>query len=251
MSETKKKFYNKKSKKIGAGSNRTYKRNKYGTSGIITTLSEAADRVVLTGEKTHFSAPNARNCIQTIACMPNITKQKLNGARTEYSNAALFPDFTKQAKLYSHYRVMYFSASVVFENQGSSVHSTVEMDATEISDVDAMMLTTHGKKHDLDANDKKVFRAWKAATAQDLDWKPISSIATDAPRAYIKMLQDGLPLAEPGLNPKMNADGSENEGDHARKEQKCSVNLKCVVEFKGRLKDISELDNNLVPPLNP
>lgn len=206
--------------------NRQYK-NKYGTKGTITTLSDASDKKSFSGNLFHFSETDARQCVQNIQCSPAMNKKKINAAGDGYDTVACFPEWLKCKQDYTHGRVIYFSAAVNFNSTESSVHSCVERDGEPLSDTDRMLQSGNMKTHMLDADNKKVFRAWKASTPQEMAWLPIVNIqqmGSNVP-AHIKMLQDMLPLAPAGLDPTAAANV---------KRHKCEVQLKCVVEFKGK-----------------
>ena len=224
-----KKTYNKKPTMAkGRSRTKTYKKKSGGnTTGIITTLSEATHRVSLKGQLTHFSAADSHQCVSTVKCMPNITKQKLNGAGNAYEAVALFPDWATQSAMYEFYRVVYFSVSVIFDSNKSLVNSTVERDGTDITDIDNMMKSVNFKAVSLDGDNKKVFRAWKAASSAEYDWRATDTIEGANPHlanAHIKLLQDGLPKAVAGLDPL----------HEVERRQKCEIQATCVVEFKGR-----------------
>lgn len=213
-------------------SKKTYAKKSYPRATGVTTLRDAADKKVFSGNFFHFSAANSHQCVANVPCSPAINKPKLNSAGNGYDTVAIFPEWLECKQDYKYARVTYMSATIHFDSTASSVHSCIERDSSDLTDTDRMLVSGNMKTHMLDSNNRKVFRAWKASTSQEMDWLPIATIqagGTACP-AYIKMLQDMLPPPIAGLDPTAAND----------KKQKCEIQLKCVVEFRGKNNTIGQ-----------
>jgi hypothetical protein len=188
----------------------------------VTTLNDVVERASFKGQASHFSVADATQCVHTIACSPLETKTKAGNP------VSLFPDWATQSALYKQYRVAYFSASIVFDSNKSLANSTIEVDATEITNLDAMMKSPNFKAVSLDGDNKKIFRAYKASSAVERAWLDVAGTTKAQSHAHIKLLQDELPLAVAGLD-------STSGATQAERRQKCEVQCSCVVEFRGRI----------------
>jgi len=166
----------------------------------VTVIRENYHRETLKGYVIHSegtAAAPANKCSVTMACGP-----------AGVSGTANFPNCNALAAKYDEFRVIYASLTTILASTESSVFSLIERDDVAITDTDAMNKNPQRQLHVMDADSKKVLRAWKPSTSSDYDFQ---STAVTTAKAHIKMLQANL------------SDGI----------QKCENALCIVCEFRG------------------
>ena len=158
----------------------TYKRKApMRRSSNVTVIRENYHKETLKGYVDEPEAASANVKVQ-MACGP----QGISGA-------ANFPGWAALAAKYEEYRVTYASLTTILGSEDKPAFSLIERDAVAIESTDAMNKNPQRQLHILDANNKKVLRAWKPSTSSDYDFQS-TDLANSVAKAHIKLLQAGL-----------------------------------------------------------